>query len=187
MYPELSAFDEKGLPLALNGVDRERRVLFQTPSDPALVAVAAKWGFRVIDESGKKQFMSRAQAVEAGIVVREAFFSTQYSKTLFRFHERFTKPLGMKLEVVPQENPLVLRKGDTLTTQVLFDGVPLSKAKVQAGRNTAPVETNGNGMAHVRIAGTGWQKVAVIRDAPPPENSGLDYLQFFAFLVFPLK
>jgi len=184
---ELSALDEKGLPLALKRVDRERQVVFQAPSAPALVAVAAAWGVRVIDETGKKHFMSKAQAVEAGMAVKEAFFSAQYSKTLFRFHNSFTKPIGMKLEVVPQANPLILRKGDTLTIQVLLDGLPLSKAKVQRGGKAAAGETDANGIAEVRIDGTGWQKVAVVHDAPAPENSGLDYLRLSAFLVFPLK
>ncbi len=184
---ELVAFDAKGAPLPVKRVDRERRVVVQTPSVPALVAVVAAWGHRIIDEDGKKHFMSRAQAGEAGIRAREAFSSTQYSKTLFSFDRSFGKPLGMRFEVVPQCDPFALQKGELLPVQVLFDGMPLSNCRVQSGMNTDSAETDANGRAQIPLQGSGWHKLAVIHDIPAPQGSAIDYQRFFAFLVFQLK
>lgn len=183
----LIAFDEKRLPLPLKRLDRKQRVLVKTPSDPALVAVVSKWGYRIIDGDGKKQFMSKAEALESGIVVKEAFFSTQYSKTLFRFNERFAKPLGMKFEVVPLKSPLGLHEGDLLPVQVLFDGAPLAKGKIERGRQMPPLESDRDGMAQILIQGKGWQKIRVVHDTPAPERQDIDYYRHFAFLVFELK
>jgi hypothetical protein len=183
----LSAFDGNGLPLPLKRLDREQRVLIKTPSDPALVAVVSKWGYRIIDGDGKKQFMSKAEALESGIVVKEAFFSTQYSKTLFRFNEGCAKPLGMKFEVVPLKSPLGLHEADLLPLQVLFDGAPLAKGKIEPCRQTAPAETDRAGRAQIPIQAKGWQKIRVMHDTPALERQDIDYHRHFAFLVFELK
>lgn len=180
----LSAFDAGGRPLPLKRLDREQRVLLRTPSDPALVAVVSKWGQRVIDGDGKKRFMSQAEAVESGIVVEEAFFSTQYSKTLFRFHETFSKPLGMTFEVVPLKPPSSLHEGDRLPVQVLFDGAPLVNGKIERDRRTAPLETDRQGRARIPIRANGWQRIRVVHDTAAPERRDIDYYRHFAFLVF---
>lgn len=183
----LSAYDRQGIPIPLERVNRQHRVEFRVRSDPACVAAVAKWGYRVIDGNGRKRFLSKAQAIESGIDVKEAFFSTQHSKTLFHFHEKLAKPLGMKLEVVPQKNPLTLQVGDVFPVQVLFDGAPLPKGKIDRGRRSAPLETDARGMAQIPIVERGWQKVLVIHDLPTPEKPDIDYERFFAFLVFELK
>jgi hypothetical protein len=183
----LAAFDEKGLPLPLKRLDREQRVLVEPLSSPALVAVVSKWGHRIIDGDGRKRFMSKAEALESGAVVREAFFSTQYSKTLFRFNERFAKPLGMKFEVVPQKSPFGLHEGDLLPVQVLFDGAPLLKGKIERGRQMAPLETDRHGMAQIPIQTKGWQKILVVHDTPATETQDVDYYRHFAFLVFEVQ
>jgi nickel transport protein len=183
----LIALDEKGLPLPLKRLDRKRRVFLKTPSDPALVAVVSKWGYRIIDADGKKQFMSKAEALQSGVVVKEAFFSTQYSKTLFRFNDGFARPLGIKFEVVPLKSPLGLQEGDLLPVQVLFDGAPLAKAKIEQGRQSAPVETDREGRAQIPIQAKGWQKIRVVHDAPATRSQDIDYDRYCAFLIFELK
>ena len=174
--------------LPLNRVDEKERVVVQTLSDPALVAVVAPWGRRVIDEKGKKLFMTKGKALESNIKVKEAFFSTQFSKTLFGFNERFTKPLGMKFEVAPMVNPLALQAGDWLPIQVLFNGTPLARGKIERGRGSEPLETDENGAARVPVGDAkGWQKVLVVHDVPARERRDIEYYRFFTFLVFELK
>jgi hypothetical protein len=183
----LIALDEKGFPLPLKRLDRKQRVFFKTPSDPALVAVVSKWGYRIIDGDGKKQFMSTAEALPSGIVVKEAFFSTQYSKTLLRFNDGFARPLDLKLEVVPLKNPWGLHEGDLLPVQVLFDGAPLATGKVEPGRQSASVETDREGRAEIPIQAKGWQKIRVVHDALASERRDIDYDRHCAFLIFQLK
>ena len=128
--------------------------------------------------------MSKAEALESEIVVKEAFFSTQYSKTMFRFNEKFAKPLGMKFGVVPLKSPFGLQEGDLLPVQVLFDGKPLVKGKINRGRRTAPLETDEDGTAQIPIQAKGWQRIRVVHDTPAPKEQNLDFYRHFAFLVF---
>ena len=152
-----------------------------------MVNVVSEWGYRVIDANGKKHFITRAQAQESGISEREAFFSTQSSKTLFDFGDAFLRPVGMRFEVVPQRNPLSLGPGDALPIQIFFDGFPLPNGEIPRGRNAAPLKTDANGMASIPIQAGGWQKVLAIHDVPAPERPDIDYYRFFTFLVFESK
>lgn len=184
---EPAAWDAKGAPLSLERTDGKERVMLQFPSDPALVAAVSKWGYRIIDNQGKKQFLSRVEAVEKGIKVKEAFYSTQFSKTLFSFSETFTRPLGVKFEVIPLKNPLTLRPGEELPVQVFFDGEPLAGGKIERGKKMDPMETDANGTARIPVQASGWQKILVTHDIPSPERQDIDYYKYFAFLVFELK
>ncbi|QLB20733.1 hypothetical protein A6B43_03935 [Vespertiliibacter pulmonis] len=55
--------------------------------------------------------------------------SAKYAVSLFDHHAKI-KPLGYPLEIVPEQNPLEMSEGDSVTVKVLFNGKPLADAKV---------------------------------------------------------
>ena len=59
-----------------------------------------------------------------------------YAKSLVSVGEvkkdDFTKPVGQRVEIVPTANPNMLKVGDTLSVQVLFDGKPAKEFSVKA-------------------------------------------------------
>lgn len=55
--------------------------------------------------------------------------SIKYAVTLFDHHVK-PKALGYPLEIVPEQNPLHMQEGDSVTVKVLLHGKPLAGAKV---------------------------------------------------------
>ena len=182
---QVLAFDWDGSPLVLEREDRKERVVFQTPGPPALTAVRADWGHRVIDDQGKKHFVSKKQAVEKGIQVKHAFFSIQFSKTLFQFSDAVTRPVGMAFEAVPLKNPSVLEPGQELPVRFFFKGAPLCKVPLKYPKRQEPIITDDTGTARIPMPhDSGWHKILMIHDVPAPDNPDIDYVRYFAFLVF---
>lgn len=65
-------------------------------------------------------------------VKEEIDFSTEsvkYAVTLFDHHAK-PKALGNPLEIVPEQNPLEMKVGDSVTVKVLLNGDPLPDAKI---------------------------------------------------------
>jgi nickel transport protein len=179
------AFARDGSPLAVVREDRTDRVVFQTPEPPAVTSVRADWGHRVIDDQGKKHFVSRQQAVEKEIQVKHAFFSIQFSKTLFQFSDAATRPTGMTFEAVPLKDPALLSTGSELPVRFFFEGAPLCGVPLQYPKTQEPIITDNTGTARIPIqADSGWYKILMVHDVPDPENPDIDFFRYFAFLVF---
>jgi nickel transport protein len=182
---QVLAFDRDGSPLALVREDRKDRVVFQTLGSPAVTAVRADWGFRVIDDQGKKHFVSKQKAVEKEIQVKHAFFSIQFSKTLFQFSDAATRPVGMAFEAVPLKNPFVLKPGQELPVRFFFKGAPLCGVPIKSPKTQKPIITDDTGTARIPMPhDSGWHKILMIHDVPAPDNPDIDYARHFAFLVF---
>jgi uncharacterized GH25 family protein len=66
----------------------------------------------------------------------------------------YKKPLGMKLEVTPLENPYAKRVGDALRFKIAFDGKPLINRTVFADNRdsqTQKMTTDKNGIVTVKV------------------------------------
>lgn len=55
--------------------------------------------------------------------------SVKYAVSLFDHHLQ-PKALGYPLEIVPEQNPLHMKEGDSVTVKVLLNGKPLEGAKI---------------------------------------------------------
>lgn len=78
--------------------------------------------------------------------------------------QSYKTSLGQRLEIIPQSDPSLVRPGDELVVQVLFDGKPVSVESVMAtydGFSDAPnsyayfTEPYGQGLARVKISTPG--------------------------------
>jgi nickel transport protein len=179
------AFDRDGSPLAVERENQKDRVVFQTPKPPALTAVRAGWGHRVIDDQGKKHFVSKKQAVENDIQVKYAFFSIQFSKTLFQFNDAATRPVGMAFEAVPLKDPVLLAPDSELPVRFFFEGTPLCGVPLQYPKTQNPIISDETGTARIPMPhDSGWHKVLMVLDVLAPDNPDIDYIRYFTFLVF---
>jgi hypothetical protein len=95
---------------------------------PALVELDEKQVGEYLDEASAPDHVRRAWA-EAGAARRwrEAF--TKLAKTVVVIgrsaDESWRKPIGQRLEIVPESDPRTLRVGRRLRVRVLLDGKPL--------------------------------------------------------------
>jgi len=181
----IKAYGQNGAPLSVQRINKAEQVRFQTDAPAALASVVSKWGDRVNTTRGKK-LMSRAEAEKAGLTVISAFFSTQFSKTLFKPSDRNLKPLGLKFEIVPLDNPLAVRPGEAVSFKLLFDGKPLGQAAVYT-LDDREFQTDKNGVARIAFEKNGKHLLYAKHKTPDESNRGLDYLKFMTFLTFEVK
>ena len=182
---EIRAYAEDGEPLSVQRINDAGQVRFQTDAPAALISVVSKWGDRVNTTRGKK-LMSRADAEKAGLTVISAFFSTQFSKTLFKSSDRNLEPLGLKFEIVPQQCPLSAKPGEPVSFKVLFEGRPLKNAAVYT-QDDREFHTDKNGMVRIAFEKKGTHLLYTKHQTPDESNRGLDYLKFMTFLTFEVK
>ncbi len=76
-----------------------------------------------------------------------------------------TKPVGLKLEIVPQTDPLQVRPGEKLPVLVLFDGKPLADAQVVCISDYFPIDEEER---HEFMTRTSYQGIAMV----PIQNPG---------------
>ncbi|BEU88956.1 hypothetical protein TAMA11512_24200 [Selenomonas sp. TAMA-11512] len=75
-----------------------------------------------------------------------------------------SKISDVAIQIVPEVNPLTLRRGDTLKLRIYKDGAPYANAPVIAdvlGDLTTETEADGNGYITVRVANNGLNVIGV--------------------------
>lgn len=182
---EIRAYGQNGEPLSGKRINDPKQVRFETDAPAAIISVVSKWGDRVNTTRGKK-LMSRSEAEKAGLTVISAFFSTQFSKTLFKSSDRNLEPLGLKFEIVPQQCPLSAKPGEPVPFKILFDGRPLKNAAVYT-QDDREFHTDRNGMVRIAFEKKGENLLYAKHKTPAESHRGLDYLKFMTFLTFEVK
>lgn len=97
-------------------------------------------------------------------------------------------PSRLKFEMVPLTNPFVLRSGDTVTMQVLYDGQPLPGIQVNTFVRGAPdriqaARSDSNGRVALSIDRSGRWLFAAVHAIPAPDREGVDWESFWTSLT----
>ena len=146
----VKAYGADGSVLRITRYDKPDQVCFATPTPPAMALATSEWGYRVMTTEGKK-FLTRKQALSKGLTVINAFFSTQFAKTIFSPDCPIGQPIGQKFEIVPLQNPLASSTGNSFQVQVLYDGKPLPKAPI-FGRDGKKWTADKDGLALISLS-----------------------------------
>jgi len=181
----IDVFDAAGSPVAVTRDDDKERGRFLTTQPISLAAVGCYWGQRVNTTRGK-QLMTRRQAEQQGFKVLKAFDSTQTSKTLFADGAAVGRPVGMKFELVPMENPFARKAGEPLTVQLIFDGVALKNTVVFTD-DRHEATTDDRGLARIDVSKPGWRVIWARHVIPATGDADVDHHQFMTFLVFEVQ
>jgi uncharacterized GH25 family protein len=101
-----------------------------------------------------------------------------------------TRPIGLKLEIVPDRNPYALDASRMLPVHVLYNGRRLANATVKLtnlGNDAKPLAvavTDGAGRARFRIPARGNWLLNVVWGEPVAGNPRFDYDTTFSSLTF---
>lgn len=117
---------------------------------------------------------------------------SRYIKTLLQVGDKRTdvykKKLGMKLEIMPLENPYSKKVGDTLSFQVLFDGKPLVGKTVFANNRdseTQKMTTDKDGKFSMKIEKKGlWLARLVYMQRCAKDCGEADWESFWGAFSF---
>ena len=120
---------------------------------------------------------------------------SRYIKSLLQVggksDDTYKKKLGMKLEIMPLENPYSKKIGDNLSFQVLFDGKPLAGKTVFAdNRNsqTQKMTTDKDGKFSMKIEGKGlWLARLVYMQRCAADCGEADWESFWSAITFGVR
>jgi uncharacterized GH25 family protein len=166
-------------------------------SRPAFVQLdAAKFEHYLGEEGLREISQLRVQRGQTGAAVREMF--SRCAKSLIAVggaggtgFSGFARPLGLTLEVVPEKNPYTLGAGQELPVRLLYRGVPLASAQVEAVPKDQPSRlvsgrTDRQGRIRLRLDKPGTWMVKAVHMIAAPAGSGADWESFWASLTFAL-
>jgi len=181
---EVHAYGVTGRDVA-PAVKREKDIVsIEAGKNVAAVTVFMDNKFWVSSTDGWKNITKR-EAQKQSLQILETGESYKYGKYIDAWSNRFSKPLGTKMEVVPLANPLALKAGDTLPVQVLLDGKPLESASVSTnGAHAEAGKTDKEGVARVVIGKAGPNLVSASTKVPYRDNPDADGLYLKATLAF---
>jgi dipeptidyl aminopeptidase/acylaminoacyl peptidase/uncharacterized GH25 family protein len=123
--------------------------------------------------------------------------SASFAKSILRLGDKSdpgaTRPVGLKLEVVPQVDPAQVRPGEKLPVLVLFDGKPLGGAQVVSVSDYFPIDdeethsfatrTSLQGIAMIPIMNPGNWMVRLVHMIPS-QGGDNDWESFSSSLTF---
>ena len=116
-----------------------------------------------------------------------------------------SSPTGHALEVIPLNDPSILKKGDALPVRILFEGNPVSGIEIKAkyagfdkndsdhdhghGEKTYPVEaiTDDQGEATLKLETGGFWIILLSHRTPYPDTETCDEYMYNAAFTFEIK
>ncbi|MDZ7359846.1 MAG: DUF4198 domain-containing protein [candidate division KSB1 bacterium] len=144
---------------------------------------------------------TRKEKNELDKPARESY--SKHVKTIFQVgdtrSDAFKERLNYPIEIVPLQNPYLLKPGDVLDVLILRDGNPLSHQLVYASYaghhqhdgtsghfEAVKTRTNENGLAQIKLGKAGKWYIRLIHMVPS-DKEGVDYESNWATLTFEIK
>ncbi len=97
----------------------------------------------------------------------------KYTKAFYDWSDTLANPYNQPLEIIPLENPLDVKPGDSLQVKVLYQGNPISDAVVEHLGTSFPVDNNG--IFSVSIGAEGLRQLEASYSLPPIGNLRTSY------------
>jgi len=162
---------------------------------PRLIRLKPEEFRQYLEEEGLPQFLKLREALgESNRPAAERY--TKWAKAVLKVGEqeddRWSKPMGLKLEIVPRTNPHVLHPGDKLTVAVFFDGKPLPDVTVVGGRAGTPpdrvrVVTGSNGEASLVLEKPGRWYLRALHMIRLAADADAEWESFWTTMTFEVR
>jgi hypothetical protein len=160
-------------------------------SRPSLVSLEAEPFERYLLQEGLETILElRAAHGESGLRAQERF--SRCAKSLLsagpgaKGHDR---QLGLRLELIAEDNPYALRPGERISVRLLFEGEPLAAALVTAVNGDEPADTeaersDANGRVTFRLGRAGAWLIKAVHMIPAPVDAAAEWESLWASLTF---
>jgi nickel transport protein len=152
--------------------------------DTAMLTMFFDNGYWVQTPDGWKNLTKR-EAMQQSLQIILAERSLKFHKSYLKWAASFTKPVGMKFEIVPLKNPLLLKTGDVIRIKVLLDGKPIENASISTAESHETVtKTDKDGLAKVTITKTGFCLISAFTERQLDNDPDADKLYLSANMTF---
>ncbi len=183
--------DGKSLTTEITAPDEGTAVL-AVAVKPRLVRLKADEFNEYLEADGLTHILDERrerQESDAAVVERYAKWAKAVLKIAAGGDDTWKKPVGLKLEIVPEVNPNEVGPGETLTVRVLFDDEPVSGLTLVGGRAGGPrqelrVVTDPEGRADVLIPESGRWYLRTIHMIRVEDDPQIQWDSFWTTLTF---
>jgi len=154
-------FDKNGNKVPVQALHLESHVRLLPQGNAAVIASSLDNGYYT--QKADKTWVNEGRSKVADAVSSGNYW--KYNLAILQSGAKIPKNLSeLKLAVIPETDPTVLKAGDTLPVRVLLDGKPLAGVKITEDyRNMdhqASYETDSNGRAKVVVRNRGLNVIA---------------------------
>lgn len=151
---------------------------------PALFAVEFANGYWV--SVGKDRRNVRLSQLPTGTTGTDPSLLFKFSKTMLGWQPWMVRPLGQRIEFIPQALTGMPKAGSNLRLRLLLDGKPLGNQMVENNSNEQGPKTDTDGYVTVKVV-TGINRFATDHDINQPTDADARRLSLTAALVFVAK
>jgi len=172
--------------------DQEGTYLFSLQSNAAYIELEGEKFNDYLKEDGLDYILDERTKL-GSLTKKSTEFYTRFAKLLVqtgnKTDDTYKKNLGLRYEIIPDQNPYALKVGDHLQCRVLFDGKPAAHALVKVWNkvNTTTflqnIYTENDGTMRFPISASGPWMVSSVRMIHS-EKEGAEYHSLWASLVF---
>ena len=172
--------------------DQEGTYLLAMQSNAAYIEMEAKAFNDYLKEDGLDNILDERKKLNQLDRPSKEFYS-RYAKLMLqvgaKIDDTFRKNLGLRYEIVPDQNPYTLKTGDYLQCKVYYEGkaVPHTLVKVWSKINGTTflqnIYTEKDGSIRFPISTSGEWMVSSVKMIKS-ENEGAEYHSLWASLVF---
>jgi nickel transport protein len=183
---EVKAYDSNGNSIPVEVIRQKDTASLSPEGEAFAISLFFDNGYWLKTTDGWKNISKRdAKGMQ---LVEPARHSLKYAKSLIQWAERYTEPLGMKLEIVPTNNPFLLKKGEHLLVTVFYEGKPLEGAEMETRDHKVLAKTDKNGMASVLVESESGINVIVAKHSVPiKDNPDADTISISSTLIFEVR
>ena len=163
--------------------DQEDHILFTVGENVAYVSAKFVRGYSTKDQDGKRFNLPKNEVPNA---VKSGYY-VKYASHIAENLSENPKLQGLKLEILPLENPTKLAAGASLAIQVFFEGKPLAGAKVYGDYVTDHVKTyttDSEGKVTITVRNNGLNVIATKYSVELTDDPTKDKLGFYSTLSF---
>lgn len=148
-------------------------------------------GYRNVVEARKQEGKQNAQGREKYMRFLKAFVQAGSKLT-----QHYAQVLGQKIEIIPQSNPYSLKRGSELIVKVLYDGKPLTGARIMSTYDTYSTEhdvyafatdTGADGTAKIPITQNGIWMIRVNTMLSLEDDPKADWQSYWANCSFQVR
>lgn len=172
--------------------DQEGTYLFSLQSNAAYIELEGEKFNDYLKEDGLDYILDE-RAKSGSLNKKSTEFYSRYAKVLvqagIKTDDTYKKKLGLRYEIIPDQNPYTLKAGDHLQCRVLFEGKPAAHALVKVWNkvnNTTFLQniyTENDGTMQFPISASGLWMVSSVKMIHS-EKTGAEYHSLWASLVF---
>ena len=148
---------------------------------PALFAVEFANGYWV--SVGKDRRNVRLSQLPAGTAGTDPTLLFKFSKTILNWQPWMNRPLGQRIEFIPQALTRIPKAGSNLRLHLLLNGKPLGNQMVENNSNEQGPKTDAEGYVTVKVV-KGVNRFATDYDITQPNDADARRLSLTAALVF---